>query len=457
MNSDPTHRTVPASELLRRFARLTGLNILGNIVVPLASLIDTAMLGHLPEVHHLSGVALAGVLFNYVYWTFGFLRMATTGETAQAVGRRDRSEEFTILYRALIVGGAIAGLILAAQWLIAEGGFRILAGEADVKAAGRDYFFARVWGAPAALLNFAFLGWFLGREQSQNALAMALTANVTNVAGNYLMIMQWGWGSTGAGIATALSNWAMLAMAAVLFYAQNIHKSSEGAAIPAPVARVIFQRDRLVRLYSLNRDIMIRTFVLISAFSIFTNFSSEMGMVVLAANAILLRFVELAAYLIDGSAFAVESLAGILRGAGDRAGFLRLRRIAMFSGVGFAFIFCLPVFLIPDVIFRLMTDRPELLYEIFMYRYWLAPILFAGAAAFIYDGIYLGLTEARALRNSMLLSFCIGFAPAAIYGVFRAEPHWLWLAMALFMCVRAISLHTGMRDILRTEFTTRAT
>ncbi len=431
----------PADRFYTRFFRITGLNILSNIVVPLASLVDTAMLGHLEDVRYLSGAALAGILFNYVYWTFGFLRMSTTGETAQAVGRGDRTGEYGVLYRGGITAAGIALVIVLLQGPIADAGFSLLAGEEGVKAAGREYFFARILGAPAAFLNFVLLGWFLGREQSHIALAMTFTNNVANVALNYWFIMVLGWAAYGAGLATALAQYAMLVVGLLLFFAQ-------GRPVYIPLAQVL-HRAQLLRLFSLNRDIMIRTFVLISAFSLFTNYSSVLGKAVLASNAVILKFIELAAYLIDGAAFASETFAGMFRGARDRPGFRKLVRVAMASGLVFAAAFLIPLLAVPELVFGFMTNSTELLDAMLTDAVWCLPILVFGAVAFVYDGIFIGLSQGRALRNAMLISFFGGFLPLAYLGLMYRENDLLWLSMAGFMLVRALTLHVAMRWVYR--------
>jgi len=312
----------------RRFSRLAIPNIISNVTVPLVGLVDTAMLGHLPEISFLAGVALAAVIFDYAYWSFGFLRMSTTGVTAQAVGRDDQSEVWQILYRSLTVALVIAAVLLVSQRLIANLGFAVLAGQGAVEAAGRDYFFGRIWGAPATLSNYVLLGWLLGRERAREALIITVVGNLANVGLDYLFIMRLGMAAWGAGVATALSQYLMLATAVALIL-------REGTPLPF-ASHAVFDRSRLGELFRLNRDILVRTVMLMTTFAVFTNFSAIIGTGILAANTILFRFQMLGAYLIDGAAFATESLAGIYKGRGDVAGLRRLLRLAMFTGLAFA-------------------------------------------------------------------------------------------------------------------------
>ncbi len=424
-------------QLLVRFGRLTLLNIASNVTVPLASLVDTALLGHLSDVRYLAGVALGAILFEFVYWTFGFLRMGTTGSTAQAAGRRDREEEFLILYRGLLLALLLGLTILLLRVPLREAGFALLSGTPQVEAAGRDYFEARVWAAPATLANFVFLGWYLGRQQSGLALVMTILGNLANVGASYFFIAYLGLAARGAGLGTTLSQYFMLAVALALFLRQRGRAPWRGSAIWSPA--------RVAELLRLNRDILIRTVALITAFALFTNFSSILGTTTLAANAILQRFQTLAAYLIDGAAFAAESLAGTFHGAGDRLSLDRLRRTALAVGAAFTLPFVAVFVLLPGPAVRLLTSQPETAALAQRYIVWLVPVVLIGSLAFIYDGIFLGLTAGRPLRNAMLVSTLLVFLPLAWAAVHLGSNHLLWGSMTAFMLARTATLWCAER------------
>jgi len=415
-----------------RFARLTFINILSNVTVPLVGLVDTAMLGHLPDIRFLAGVALGTILFDYVYWSFGFLRMGTTGTTAQALGRGDRREVHLVLYRSLSMAMVIAVAILVLQWPLGELGFGLLSGETGVEAAGRDYFDARVWGAPATLCNFVLMGWFLGRAESRHVLVMTVAGNLGNIALNYVFIVRMGLAAYGAGLATSIAQFGMLAVGLGLFRLQG------GAE--RWVWREVLDRSRMASLFRLNRDILIRTILLVSSFAVFINFSSLLGTVLLAANSILLRVFYLTAYLIDGVAFACESLAGIFYGQDDPASLRRLTRVAVASGLGFAALALGILLAAPRPLLGLLTSHEEVIAVCVTYAPWLIPTLLFGALAFIYDGIFLGLTRGRTLRNAMIFCTLAVFLPLAWIGVRLESNHVLWAAMALFMLARAATL-----------------
>ncbi len=420
--------------LRRRFGRLTALNILANLTEPLASLVDTALLGHLPDIRFLAGVALASILFEYVYWTFGFLRMGTTGTTAQAVGAGDRAEVFRVLYRGLASAAVLGAALLALQGLLREAGFGLLTAAPGVEAAGREYFDARIWGAPAVLANFALLGWYLGREESRWALLMTAAAHSANIGLDYVFIVELGLAARGAGLATAISQYLMLAVGLTIFVLARRRRPYRWRW------REVLDRAPMKRLWSFHQDILVRTVALITAFALFLNLSAVLGTVVLAANTILFRIQTLAAYLIDGAAFATESLAGILHGAGETTALARLRRLALGTGLAFAAPFALVAWLAPAPVYALLTSHRPTLESAVEHGLWLVPTLLVGSLAFIYDGYFLGLTRGKPLRNTMLPATLGVFLPLALVAVQRGSNHLLWLAMAAFMAARAASL-----------------
>jgi len=431
---------MPKDDMTGRYLRLTWVNILSNVTVPLVGLVDTAMLGHLADIRFLAGVALSTILFDYIYWTFGFLRMGTTGTTAQAIGRGEPAEVYLVLYRSLALAGLIAGTILVLQWPLREIGFTLLSGEPGVEQAGRAYFNARVWGAPATLCNFALIGWFLGREQSRHVLAMTVVANLANIVFNYIFIMRMGLAAFGAGLATMIAQYAMLTTGVSLFLVQS-------GRIPWRV-REILHREKLVALLLLNRDILVRTFCLITSFAVFANFSSILGTAVLAANSILLRLLLVASFLIDGAAFASESLAGVFVGARDKASLRRLFRLSLLAGEAFALLFLAVVFARPRMMLGLLTNHEEVVDLAMAWIPWLIPVLLFGALAYMYDGLFLGMTEGRRLRNSMLFSTLGVFLPVAAIGLAIDSPHLLWAGLLAFMAARAATLGWMSRSLV---------
>lgn len=433
----------PVDPNLNSFVRLAAINILSNLMVPLAGLFDVAFLGHLEELWYLAGVALATVLFNYLYWTFGFLRMGTTGLTAQALGRQDSEAMLLVGLRNGVVALGLGLGILLLQWPIQIVGFGLLSATPEVKAAGQAYFDALIWGAPATLLNFVVVGWYLGRAQSWKVLLLSGINNFTNVGLNYLFIVQWGWQSTGAGAATALSQYLMLCVGLILV-CQEVDWRQFQTVWPQ-VGHAAALRQTL----TFNRDILVRTFALISTFAVFTNLSSDLGTEVLSINTLLLQVVTLASYFIDGIAFAMESVTGVLSQQHQPQ---RLRQLLTFSGgvsvsigIGFALTFCL----FPQPLFSLLTHHQTVLTQVNQYVVWLLPVLGLGAVAYLLDGYFLGLAAGQYLRHSVLIAALMGFLPLAIAAWYWRQVHLLWFALVLFMGGRAIFLAMQVPQSLR--------
>lgn len=423
---------MPAPSLRSRFWRLCLINIASNLTIPLVGLVDTAMLGHLPELRFLAGVALASLIFDYLFFGLGFLRMTTTGQTAQAQGRDDDHGVEGTLIRGVVwaLGLGVVTLLLAP--LLEAGAFRLLSGTPEVEAAGVDYFRARIWGAPAALLNLVLVGWFLGREQSGRVLFLTVVANLTNVALNYWFILHLGWAAYGAGLASALAQ-VLMAVLGVLLVLGSWPRS--GAALRELLAAA---RDRGTA--QLNLDLLVRTLLLVSAFAVFTNLSALFGTVVLAANTLLLRVLSIGSYFIDGAAYATESLAGRELGRGDRSKLREVLQLSLVSGEAFAWLVLFPALLAPGWVFGLLTSHNEVVELATVWRWWLVPTLAFGALAYILDGFFLGLTAGRTLRNAMLLSALLGFAPLAFWAASGGGATVLWLAMVCLMATRALTL-----------------
>ncbi|MEO1087224.1 MAG: MATE family efflux transporter, partial [Acidobacteriota bacterium] len=331
---------------------------------------------------------------------------------------------------------AAGGAILLARGPLGSFAFGLLSGDGGAEAAGLDYFSARVLGAPAALANFVFLGWFLGREESRVALAMTVAANVANVALDYLFIIHWDHAAYGAGLATMLSQYLMLAVA-VVCYLRRRH--------PGVAGRLFSNRQAWKSMFGLQRDIWVRTLFLVSTFALFTDFSARLGNDTLAANALLLRWVTLAVFFIDGTAFAVESLAGVLHGAGARPALGRLLRMAFSSAAGFGLLFAFTVIVFPTQLLATLTSHENVIALGVGLRWWLLPVLLFGSAAYIFDGLFLGLTEGRALRNAMVFSALLGFVPLALLALQLGSSALLWAALTVFMLARVVTLGLAWR------------
>jgi multidrug resistance protein, MATE family len=435
--------TTEQSDFLPRFFRLAIVNVLSNLMVPLAGLISIAFLGHLMEIRHLAGVTMSTILFNYIYRTMGFLRMGTTGTTAQAVGRDDREAVLLTGLRNGVLALGLGVIILVLQYPLQELGFTLLNAAPEVKLSGQAYYATRIWGAPATLLNFVVIGWFLGREQSGKVLVLSIVGNGVNILLDYLFIVRYGWESAGAGMATAVSQYLML-LVGMIFVCRDVQLKEVRA-----IAKQVLNLSELKACLVLNGDIFIRTFAFLSTFSIFTNLSSAMGTIMLAENTLLLQVVTLAAYFIDGLAFATESLVGIYRGKDANHQLAFLIRIAggtsLFLGLTLALVFVI----FPGPLFSVLTNHSEVLDRINIYVPWLLPVLGFGSIAFILDGYFLGLAEGPTIRSAALAATLLGFIPIAIIAWQLNSSHLLWLAMSLFMAARVVTLSVQVPRTLK--------
>ncbi len=435
------------TSFLPRFGRLAIANIVSNLMVPLAGIIDTAFLGHLADVHHLGGVAIASVIFNLVYWSFGFLRMGTTGLTAQAFGRRDTAQVNLLLLRNGLLAVVLGLLILALQGPIRELGFWLLNAEPDVRLSGEAFFNARIWGAPAVLANYVLLGRFLGCGQGRRVVLLSVVGNGANILLDYWFIRELGWASAGAGAATALSQWLMLAVGLSLLL-REVAISQLWQLRPQ-----LWDKAALTAMLYLNRDIMVRTFALLLSFALFTNWSSALGSEILAANTLLLQVVTLTSYFIDGLAFATESFAGQFYGTGEVSQLRMLLVWGLSSSVMLGVAIALIFGLFTQPLFRIMTQHQSVIDQVQPLVWWLLPTLGLGAIAFLLDGYFLGLTQGQLLRNSTLLATGLGFLPLGILARHWQSPTVLWLALASFMAVRAVTLGSQVSRSLQTAQT----
>jgi multidrug resistance protein, MATE family len=430
-------------DMLRRFFQLSATNILANLLVPLAGLMNMAFLGHLSEIRHLAGVALATVLFNYLYWTFGFLRMGTTGMTAQAMGRQDADAALLVGLRNGVIALALGIIILLFQYPLRMAGFALLSAAPEIKAASQAFYDALIWGAPATLLNFVLLGWFLGRSQSSYVLLLSAVSNLSNVGFDYLFIVRWGRESAGAGAATALSQLLML-ITGIWLVSREVN-----FAQVQRLTHQLFNPTALKAAVMLNGELVLRTFALITTFAVFTNLSSNLGSEILATNAVLLQVVTLAAYFIDGLAFATESLAGMLSVQGNLQQLGLLLRVAVGTSLSLGLLIGLSFTLAPTALFQLLTNHREILDRIGDFTPWLLPVLGFGSIAYLLDGYFLGLTAGRLLRRSAIIAALVGFMPMAIAAQHFRSAHLLWLALALFMMARAITLGINIPPTLQ--------
>jgi MATE family multidrug resistance protein len=400
---------------------------LANLTTPLLGIVGTAIIGQLGEARLLGAVAISAVVFDCIFWLFGFLRMGTVALTAQALGARDGIEQRAVLARALLLAGMIGGLILVLQWPLAEYGYRIMGASPGVTEAARTYFFVRIWCAPFTLANYAVLGWLVGIARTELALALQIIINIANIAATWLFVMVLERGVAGAALGSLVAE--SLGLAAGLCMAAWLNRG----ALRLPLATVL-DRARLLRMVAVNRDIMIRTAALITAFAFFAAQGARAGDTILAANAVLHNLVLVSAYFLDGFATAAEQLCGRAVGARHEPAFRRAVRLALGWGFGFALVVAATLVLAGRPLIALMTASPEVqaAAEAFLLFAAMAPV--AGVFAYAFDGIFIGATWTRDMRNLMLASLALYFvAWWALRGFGNAG---LWSALLTFLAAR---------------------
>ncbi len=408
---------------------IAGPAMLTNVTTPLLGVVATAAIGRLGDAALLGGVAMASIAFDCLFWLFGFLRMGTVAFTAQALGADDALEQRAVLARALLIAGVIGLVIIAVQVPAATVIFDAMGGSAEVTAAARQYFFVRCWSAPFALSNYVMLGWLVGLTRVRTAMAIQIGLNLVNMAMMVTLVLVLDLGITGAALASVTAE--ISGFLAGMVVAWRILGGSLGVSLTE-----LFDRERLIRMLAVNRDIMIRTAALITAFVFFTARGARAGDVTLAANAVLHNFTLVGAFFLDGIATAAEQICGQAYGARDRKAFDYAVKLVLIWGFAFGAAATVLFFATGDDLIDLMTASPEVRETArhFMWFAALAPV--CGVMAFCYDGIYIGATWARDMRNLMLASLATYFV--AWWFTQPLDNAGLWIAILIFFIARGV-------------------
>jgi MATE family, multidrug efflux pump len=412
----------------RRVFSIAAPAMAANLTTPLLGVVGTAVIGRLGQAHLLGGVAMAAVVFDCIFWLFGFLRMGTVALTAQALGAGEESEQRTVLARALIVAAAIGIALIALQVPLARGIFDLMGGSDAVRKAAESYFFVRVWSAPFALGNYTVLGWLVGLARTGRALTLQITINLINMTATAWFVLGLDLGIAGAAYAAVLAE--AVGLGAGLMVARRL-MGGWG------IARAhLFDRAKMVHMFAINRDIMIRTAALIAAFTFFTAQGARAGDVTLAANAVLHNFTLIGSFFLDGMAVAAEQLCGRSVGARDGEGFARAVRLVLGWGFGFGVAAAAAFFVSGTSLIDLMTASADVRIAARHYVTFAAMAPVMGVLAYTYDGIYVGATWTHAMRNLMVAALVI------YLGVWWATQGLgntgLWIAILTFLLVRGI-------------------
>ncbi|RWB75831.1 MAG: MATE family efflux transporter [Mesorhizobium sp.] len=417
---------------------------LAYLTTPLLGIVDTAVVGQFGDAALLGGLAAGSLVFDVVFASFNFLRSGTTGLVAQAFGRGDALEEQAVLWRAVIIA-VVAGIVLAALApLVATIGQWFMGAEPRVNAAMSVYIRIRLLAAPFSLVNYAILGYVLGRGEGGLGLMLQLVLNGINIVLCILLGLELGWGVAGVAWATVSGEFLamLLGLAIVLMRFRKLERPSRRRVLDLPAYR---------RMLSLNRDIMIRSFSLLAAFALFTRQGAQFGTVMLAANAVLMNFFLIAGYFLDGFATAAEQLAGRAIGARARTAFKQAVRLTLVWGFGLAAAASLILLSAGADLVALVTTSPEVRAVADIYLPWAAFTALSGVLAFQMDGVFIGATWSRDMRNMMLLSF-LAFSGALITLAPAFGNNGLWAALHVFLLVRGLSLLAMLPLRARTAF-----
>lgn len=424
--------------------RILGLavpSIISNITVPLLGLVDVSIVGHLGSATYIGAIAVGGMLFSMIYWIFGFLRMGTSGLTAQAYGRRDLAEVLLSFVRSVGIAFGLGLLLILLQYPILKVAFTLIDATPTIKELASLYFRICIWGAPAVLGLYSFAGWFVGMQNSRFPMYVAITQNVVNIAASLFFVFVWNRGVAGVAMGTLVAQYAGLLMASLLWYGYYRR------LWPKLNWKMLTDYEAMRSFFILNRDIFFRTLCLVAVTTYFTSRGAEQGDVILAVNTLLMQLFTLYSYIMDGFAYAGEALTGRYVGAHNRADLERMIRALFAWGIGLALTFTLLYGIGGSSFLGLLTNEREVLNASSDYFYWVLAIPLAGMAAFLWDGIYIGATASRQMLYSMLVASASFFL---LQGLLQQQMgnHALWMAFIVYLFLRGL-VQTGLaRKIL---------
>ena len=416
----------------RRVWTLAWPMIVSSASTPILGLVDTAVIGHLGAAVYLGAIALGALIFNFIYWGLGFLRMGTTGLTAQAHGAGSELEVRLALARAAGLGIAIGLVLVLVQGPLGHAAFSVIGGSMQVEALARDYYAIRIWGAPATLVTYAVVGWFIGLQRTRLALAVQIGLNGLNIALDLLFVIGFGWGVAGVALGTLIAE--VTTAVGALLLALGV-----GGTVPRAAWRRALEPAALRRLLSVNGDIFIRTVCLVLAFAWFTAQGARFGDVLLAANFVLLQFFSFAAFFLDGFAYATESLVGHAVGARLKTRLGQAVSLSTQWAGGAAVGLTLVLALAGPLFIDALTSVPEVREAARAFLPWAALNPVIAVWCFQLDGIFIGATRTADMRNMMIVSLAIYLAAWAVLTPLFGN-HGLWAAFTLFFAVRGVTL-----------------
>lgn len=417
----------------RQILRLAIPFIISNITVPLVGTVDTALMGHFGSQAHLGAIGLSGSIFNFLYWNFAFLRMSMAGFTAQAFGAGDKIESATLLGRSVIIALVGAILLVILQVPIAKISFLIAQGGEDVELFAREYFYIRIYAAPATLSLYAITGWFIGIQNARIPMIISLIVNLVNIGASAFFVIVLRMGATGVAWGSVLAQYAGLAFAVTVMFLRY------RATIDLIRLPKLFVGSSMWRFFQVNRDVFIRTFFVIFVLTYYNFASAKQGNVILGINVIFLQLIYAFSFFIDGFANAAEALIGRFIGERNKSDLKLAVKTLFYWGAVLAGVFTIAYLLFFNQLIRIYTNDLEIINRAKEFAHWIMLLPIISFTAFVWDGIYLGATAAREQRNATLISAIVFFT---IFFTFKGRigNHALLIAQLCFFALRGIIL-----------------
>jgi MATE family multidrug resistance protein len=424
----------------REVVRLAVPSILANITVPLVGIVDTAIAGHLGDAVLIGGIAIGTMLFDLLYWNMGFLRVGTGGITAQAYGRGDMKASIGTFSQGIATAMVVSMIVLAIQWVFAEVMLRLVDCSPEVEAVARNYFFIRVWAAPATLALFVFKGWFIGMQNTVFPMITDLWVNIVNMLASWLLSFYTPLGISGVAVGTLIAQWTGLVLALLLM------RSKYRDLLRSTTILHSMKWKYFKRFFSINSQLFVRSLLMLVVYEGFTIFAARFGDVELAVSSVMMHLLLLYSYFVDGFAYAGEALTGRFIGEQDRASLRETIKYTFFWGAVIGVVSTIAYAVFPQAIIRVLTDNAEVIAASRPYLFWLLLMPLLSCVAFIWDGIYIGATAARQMMVCMIWS-----AGLFVAAFFLCEPKFgpqaLYIAYFVHLVVRSVYLTFSWKKI----------
>ena len=431
-----------SAKMNKRIFTLTIPNVISNITVPLLGMVDLAIAGSLGDKSYIGAIAIATTIFNFVYWGFGFLRMGTSGFAAQAYGARDLNQCMKVITRAVIIAIIISFSLLVLQYPIFEMSNYVMNTPDNIDHLVKDYFYVRIWAAPATLLLYAFKGWYIGMQNSKTPMWVSIGINIINIVGSLIFVWVFDMGISGIALGTVIAQYFGLLL--FVFITSKYYKK----VLRYVDIRGSFKAKEMWDFFNVNKDIFIRTVCLIIVFTYFTSISAKMGDTVLAVNTLFMQLFTLFSYIMDGFAYAGESLIGRFFGARNKYMLEKCVNHLIGWGLILSLVFTLLYVVFLEEILLIFTSDMDVIEMSKDYLWWIIAVPFSGFLAFLFDGVMIGMTKTKPMRDIIIIAV-IGFfvAYCSLENVMGNNA--LWLGFIIFLLFRGVFQYLTYRNIMR--------